>query len=334
MNRFVSFAGAALMALLGFTGGAGAQEYTMRIASGSNSAGFACTDFLTGWAEKIKAESGGRIDYQLYCDGTLGKMGDTVSRVQDGVAEAGWDVPLSYGGRFAAFGVVGLPGLFDDPSLAAGALWKALEAGQLPPVEGVKLAMLQVTGNIGLWTTEPVADLSALQGLKVAMGSKERAIILEQMGGVPLNLRVPEYYQALSKGSADGLFTTDSAIFDFSMTEVAKHSYRAPFGGGIIGVFINQQWYDGLPDDLKQVIDANTGYLASRWAADLLWQEEQRLLQEAQAAGVEIRALTDAELAAWQPAFAAATQNWVDALPDGAKYLDAFKAALLAEASN
>lgn len=335
MKHLLKISAVAAISLLVSSAASLAQEFTMRIAAGSSSAGWNCKEFLPAWAEKIKAASNGRIGYQLYCDGTLGKMGDTVNRVESGIAEAGWDVPLAYGARFAPFGLVGLPGFYEDPSKAGAALWHAYESGALPPVTGVKLGFVQLFGNISLWSTKPIEDLKNLNGLKFGMGSKQRAIILEKMGGVPLNLRVQEYYQSLAKGSADGIFTTDTTIFDFSMTELLKHQYRAAFGGGIVAVFINQAWYDGLPADLKAVIDANTGYETSRWASQLQWDNDRAKVTKAiEDKLVDARDLTTDEIAAWQPAFEAATESWAASLPDGQKYLAAFKAAMEKELGN
>jgi TRAP-type transport system periplasmic protein len=336
VNKFIRMAIASFCALQLTALAAPAADYTMRIASGANSAGFACKEFLTGWAEKVKKDSGGRIDYQLFCDGTLGRMGDTVNRVQNGVADVGWDVPLAYGSRFAPFGVIGLPGLYARPVDAGGAFWKLYENGEIPPAQGVKLVLIQAFNNIGLWTVKPLGDATKLDRLKFAMGSKERAIILQKMGGVPLNLRVPEYYQALAKGAADGLLSNDSSVFDFSITELLKHTYRGKLGGGIVGVFMNEKWYNALPPELKQVIDANSGYAASKWASSLLATSEQALLQNAVTKqGITVHQLSPEELVAWQPAFDAAIASWTSETPNGAAYLEAFRKRLQEEmASN
>lgn len=330
MNNLTKFLAAGVLSIFASCAAmADEAEFTMRIATGASSAGFNCKEFFPAWAEKIKTESGGRIDYKLYCDGTLGRMGDTITRVQNGVADVGWDAPLAYGGRFAAFGVVSLPTLFEKPVEAAGALWRVYESGTIPADPHVKLVLVQVFGNIALWTTGEIEDPTSLQDLKFGMGSKERAIMLEKMGGIPLNIRVPEYYQSLAKGAAFGLFTNDAAIFDYSLTELTKHTYQAPFGAGIASVYMNRQWYEKLPDDLKAVVDANTGYEASKWASTLLWENDRRNVEKAQAEeGVVVHRLSDEQQKAWKPAFDAAEASWIASVPDGQKYLDAFEKAL------
>jgi TRAP-type transport system periplasmic protein len=329
MKKATKYLFATSMLLAAATASAKAQDYTMRIAVGASSKDFVCTDWFPAWGEKIKAESKGRINYQLFCDGTLGKMGDTVTRVEQGVGEVGWDIPLVYGQRFASFGLIGLPNLYDQPSAAAGAMWNTFQSGGIPPIKGLKLIAVQAFDNVSLWTTKEVPDISKLNGMKIGMGSKERSVMLQTMGGIPLALRVPEYYQSLAKGVADGVLTTDTTIFDFKMTELEKHNYRARFGGGVAIVVMNQQWYDALPDDLKKVIDQNSGLEASRTMSEGISKIARSALKTAEdKKAVAVHKLTDAELKAWLPAFNAATKSWTDAQPDGEKYLEAFKKEL------
>lgn len=328
MNHLAKAAATALALVLA-AGAATAADYTMRIASGTNSGGFVCQNFLNVWAEKIKAESGGRIDYQLFCDGVLGRQGDTISRVEEGIADAGWDVPLTYGNRFAEYGAVGVPGLFDDAERAASALWTLYENGTFPAIDGVRIAMIQATPNVEIWTTKPVEDVADLGEIKVSSGSKMRAELVSALGGVPVALRVPEYYQALSKGAVDGLLSTTSAVYDFSLSEVVHNSVRGRFGGGVIFVVLNDQWYQALPDDLKAVIDANSGREASIWATRALTEDsDARLQADVDAGKVALRPISDAEYAAIGPAFATARQTWIDEIRDGEAALAAFEAAL------
>ena len=66
-----------------------------------------------------EAASSGALKIELYPDGALGANGQTFDRVDAGVAEIGWDIPLVYGQRFASLTVVGLPFMFDDTEAAA-----------------------------------------------------------------------------------------------------------------------------------------------------------------------------------------------------------------------
>jgi len=311
------------------TAQAAGAEVTLRIASGTASNGNICNGHLDVWGEQIKAASQGRIDYELYCDGTLAKMGDAVNRVEQGVADVAWDVPGFYGARFAGLNVIGVPGLYSDPEPASGALWNAYTSGALGSYPEVKILWMQVANNYSFFMHKPLADYIDLDGTKIGMGSQIRAAEIDTLGGVPIALKVPEFYQGLSKGAVDGLMTTPGAVFDFGIESLISEVYTAPFGGGFTFVVMNNDTYAALPDDLKAVIDDHSGFETSKQAAAYLRDEEAREI--ASLAGVTTRKAGEAELAALQPALEAGRAVYLKGAPENANYLAAIEAALAAQ---
>lgn len=330
MNLFTKLGGTVALMLATSASIATAEaEFTMRIAAGASSAGNVCNNYLDSWAKEVGEKSGGRIEFKLYCDGTLAKMGDAVNRVQAGVADVAWDVPAAYGARFAGLNVVGVPGLYTDPEPTSGALWKTYKTGVLGEISDVKVLWLQVVNNNSWFMRKPLESYIKLDNAKFGMGSLIRAREIETMGGVPVALKVPEYYQAMSKGLIDGIMTTAGAIFDFGIEELLEEVYHAPFGGGITFVVMNNDFYNSLPDDLKVVIDETTGYERSKWASAYLREEEASKLDSLK--GVSNRHATDEEIAALQPAFAAGRAAYLESAPENAGYLAAIEAALAVE---
>ena len=317
----------AVIALLA-TGMGNAAEFTMTIGTGAASNGNICDGYIDVWAEKIKQESGGRIDYELYCDGTLAKFGDGVARVAAGIADVTWDHPAAYGARFAGINTIGVPNLYSDSVVAAGALWNAYESGALGKDENIKIIAFQPPENNALWTSKPMADPAVPEGMKFGMGSQMRAIVLDNMGVVPVSLRVFEYYQGLSKGAVDGLMTTAGAIFDFKIEELITDVYLGSFGGGTSFVVMSQEFYDGLPDDLKKVIDQNSGYQASRDAAAYLKKSERELVA---GTSIAVHELSDEQMANWVPALQAAREYFISQSEENKSYLETLEAAIAAE---
>ncbi len=322
--------GMALMLGAGATSAAAEAEFTMRLAAGASSSGNVCNDYLDAWGDRVRELSGGRIDYELYCDSALVGMGNGVDRVAQGVADVAWDSPGVYGARFAGLNVIGVPGLYQDPEPASGALWNAFTSGALGSITDVRVLWLQAVPNNSFFMLQPREDYTDLAGAQMGMGSQIRATILESMGGVPVALRVPEYYQAMQRGAVQGLMTTAGAIFDFSIDELIHEVYEAPFGGGLTFVVMNNDFYASLPADLQAVIDQTTGYAQSRWASAHLRDSEAEML--ASLTGVNIRHATEAEAAALQPAIEAGRNVYLNAAPENAGYLAVIEAALAAEA--
>lgn len=332
MNKFKTLGFASAVALIAGGIAANAADFTMRLAAGASSSGNVCNNYLDVWAEEVKEKSGGRIDYTLTCDGKLAKMGDAVNKVSQGVADAAWAIPGFYGARFANFNAIGVPGLYTDPEPASGALWNAYASGELGSVDDVKVLWVQVVNNNSFFMGEPLADYTNLDGAKMGMGSQIRARVLEAIGGVPVALKVPEYYQGLQKGAVDGIMTTAGAIFDFGIQELVKEVYHAPFGGGLTFVVMNNDFYNSLPADLQAVIDETTGYERSKWAAAYLRDNEHDQLAGLE--GVSIRTATDAEVAKLSAGISVGREAFLAAAPENPGYVAAIEKALAAEMSN
>ncbi|MCB1388770.1 MAG: TRAP transporter substrate-binding protein DctP [Rhodobacteraceae bacterium] len=321
--------GATLVLAAGVAAANAEAEFTMRIAAGASSTGNVCNDYLDAWGDRIREASGGRIDYELTCDGALVGMGNAVDRVAQGVADVAWDLPGVYGARFAGINVIGVPGLYTDNEPASGALWQAYESGALGTISDVRVLWFQAVPNNSFFMLEPHDDYVHLNGIQMGMGSQIRAAILEAMGGVPVALRVPEYYQAMQRGTVQGLMTTAGAVFDFSVDELIHEVFEAPFGGGVTFTVMSNDFYNSLPADLQAVIDANSGYDQSRWASAFLRDNEAAQLTTLE--NVNIREATDEELAALQPAIEAGRSVYLASAPENAGYLAAIEAALQAQ---
>jgi TRAP-type C4-dicarboxylate transport system substrate-binding protein len=333
--KLTTFLASAAFALV-MGGAAHAQDpIVLKFSADSPSTGNVCSGgYMDAWAKKIEEDSAGKLKIELVCDGLLGKVGDNVNRVAAGVADIGWDLPLAYGKRFAPLGVIGVPGLYADAEVAGGALWKLQEAGKTGvKFEDVKLLWIQGVPNTAYYLKAKPASHTDLTGLKIAMGSKMRATMINAMGGVPIQLGPPEYYQAIQKGAADGAQSTVGAIGAYKLQELLHYYVYGPFGGGFTFIVMNPNSYAKLPDDLKKVIDDNSGYMMSRKASAFLRDWEDKFLKEKMLsiAGNERVDLTADEVAAWQKAFAAAEGDWVGSVEGGPAILADFKAALAAE---
>ena len=323
-SALLATAGAMLIA-----GAAQAQEFTMRIATAVAPSNAICSRMLHDWAEAIKEQSGGRIDYTLDCGGVIAPMGDAINRVAQGVVDVAWDIPLVYGARYASLGVTAIPGTFDDPEPAAGALWQLYADGIIPHEDKVRVAFYQVFNNMVVWSVDPIENLGTLGGLKVAAGSRERAGLISALGGEALGLRPSEYYQALARGAIGGIMTNPAPVYELSLNEYLDNAVIGPLGGGVSVIVMNPGFYDRLPDDLKAVVDANTGRATSEWASTIIRDIDVALIDEHVADGsLTVHRLSAEELAALQPAFDKVTESWVGATEKGAVYLEAFRQAL------
>jgi TRAP-type transport system periplasmic protein len=95
---------------------------------------------------------------------------------------------------------------------------------------------------------------------------------------------------------------------------------------------MNKAKYEGLPDDLKKVIDANSGQAAAAMAGKV-WDEQAVVVSEmVKKRGNTIITLTEEEAARWRKATEPVVENWLKTTKerglDGQKLLDSARAAI------
>lgn len=308
---------------------------TLRFSVPNPSGAKICNTVAAGWAKRVEKTSNGKIKVDVKCDFVLSKIGNTFDRVSTGVADVGWDLPSRYGKRFSSFNALTLPGLYDDVSTMAEALWDVHAAGKIGPVsemKNLKLLWFNVAPNGGLFMNGPLKDHTDLDGAKVAVGNSVRAAMVKEMGGVPLSLSVKEYYQSISKGAANGTLTTNTAVVALKINEVTDYYVEGPFGGGLTFFVMNRDKYNSLSPELQTVIDNASGKGASRWSSGVIAEDGAEKFAK-MAKGKTRISLSADEVKAWQPAFDSATKGWITANPEGAKSLEALKAALAMKAT-
>ncbi len=313
-----------------------AQEVTLTFSMPSSSRSPLCARIATPWAEKIETESEGRLKIEVVCDSVLSKVGDTFTRIESGVMDMGYDQTSRYGSRFGSLRAIAVPGMFDAPDEGSVALHKAVADGALGSEQELgDLHPLFFIGfeNSTVFLREKPEDLASLDGVKIVSSSKTRALLTTEMGGVPVSLGISEFYQALNKGAADGTMTTFGAVMAFNLHEVTNFFIEGPLGGDAGMVAINRDVYESLPEDLRAILDANSGPEMTRkatltpynWGTGRFGKEV--LSQE----GKELIKLEGDLLAAWQPAIDEARADWLEANPGGQAYIDVMSQYIAAE---
>lgn len=219
---------------------------------------------LDVWADKIEAASDGRIKVDRYPSMQLGgSPPELVDQAIDGVADIIWTVVGYTPGRFPTTEVFELPFFVRDAGAASYAYWKMYDA-HMKDTEFKDLHILGtwVHGPGLFHTADPVETPADLQGMKIRGGSRLVNQMLEAVGATPVGMPVPAVSEALSKGVIDGTTLPWEVTSALKVAELV-HNHTEFQGNGLYTLtFImamNKGVYDGLPDDLKTIIDQNSG---------------------------------------------------------------------------
>jgi TRAP-type C4-dicarboxylate transport system substrate-binding protein len=113
-----------------------------------------------------------------------------------------------------------------------------------------------------LHTADPVETPADLQGMKIRGGSRLVNELLSLAGATPVGMPVPAIPEGLSKGVIDGTTIPWEVTSALKIPELVENhtEFEGPalYNLGFV-LAMNKGVYDGLPDDLKTVMDENSG---------------------------------------------------------------------------
>lgn len=273
MNKLLSTALGGAVALALTAGLSAAQEVTLRCQHFLSPKASVPAFFITPWAEKVEADSNGRIKVEVYPAMQLGgKPPALYDQIRDGVIDCGWALPAYTPGRFPESEAFELPFMTSMSAEATSkAFWEFYEAYLTERLSDIHVMAVHVHGpGVIHKKGEPVTALEDFAGLKLRGPSRQANALLETVGATPVGMPVPAFPEALSKGIVDGGVIPWEIVPPLKVHELAdSHTHiggdRALYNTTFIWG-MNKRTYDSLPDDLKAVIDANSGLETSAWA--------------------------------------------------------------------
>jgi TRAP-type C4-dicarboxylate transport system substrate-binding protein len=288
---------------------------------------------LAPWAEKVMADSGGRIKVEKYDAMALGGTPpQLVDQVTDGVVDLIWTVVGYTPGRYPSTEAFELPFLMTTGEATSKAFHEYCEKNCAEEFAGMKVIAWHAHGPGLIHSKNPVAKLEDMQGLKIRGGSRMINIMLEKLGATPVGMPVPAVTESLSKGVIDATTIPWEVTPSLKVSELVKnHTGFSGANGLYTQTFVfamNQASYDALPDDLKAIIDQNSGIETAAMMGRVMDEGDKAGLKIAQDLGNNIVALDEAETQRWKDAAAPIEQLWVDEMTGKGKD----GAALVAEA--
>lgn len=326
----------ALAATLPLAPAALAQEVTLRLHQMLPMQATIPSKAIQPWIEKVEKESGGRIAVQHFPSMQLGgKPPALYGQAEDGVVDLVWTVLGYTPGRFPKTEAFELPFMTGDAEADSRAFHTYVTENAMDEFSTTKPLVFHVHGPGWIHSSKPIQSLDDMRGLKVRGPTRVINSMLTKLGAEPVGMPVPAVPSALQKGVIDATVIPWEVTLPLKVSElVENHSGFSTAPGLYTATFVmtmNKAAYEKLPDDLKKVIDDNSGpeTAALFGAAMAAGDEEGRA--KAEGSGNTIVEL-EADRAKWEEAAKAVTEEWVSEMDgkglDGQKLVDAAKAAV------
>ena len=342
MIRIAVLATASTIAFWAGTGAAAEVTLTVHHFLGPQSP--AHTRLLQPWAERVAEQSEGRIAVEIFPSMSMGgRPPELYRQVRDGFADVVWTLPGYTPGVFPRSEVFELPtvhqGSARDTNLAIQEVWPMIEAD----FADVHPLLVHVhAGNALHMRTAAVTSLDDVQGLRIRTPSRTGAWMIEAWGAEPVGMPVPDLPPALSRGTIDGALVPFEIMPPLNLHEITAYSIEGAdgsrFGAAVFLLAMNKDRYEALPDDLKAVIDANSGAALAE-EMGIVWDEVEEVGKRLQReSGGEILELDEEAKAAFDAQGAGVVDRWVDEAGalgfDAEALVEAARAAVRAQQVN
>jgi TRAP-type C4-dicarboxylate transport system substrate-binding protein len=306
---------------------AAAQDVTLRFQHFVSPKSANPTYFMQPWADKIEADSNGRIKVELYPFMQLGgKATAQYDLIRDGAIDGGWVIPGYQPGRFPEAEALELPFMTGKSAEEASeAAWVYTQQHLMDDFADVHLIAAHMHGPGLIHKKGPaVATVEDLQGLKLRGPSRPATLLLDRLGAIPVGMAVPAFPEALAKGVLDGGVITWEMSPSLKLDELTDSHTDVAGDRSLYNLYflwaMNKARYDSLPDDLKAVIDANSGMMASAWAGRAHDEGDAVGKQAMMDSGNEIAEMSVEETDRIKALGAEVTEEWIAEVT--AKWLD------------
>jgi TRAP-type transport system periplasmic protein len=210
-------------------------------------------EVFSPFAKELEQRTQGRVKITFYPGEALGKARDHYDMAVRGISDISVFIHGYTAGRFPLAGVIELPIGVPSGKIGSRILWELYEQYMKQEYTGVKILMVSASepGQVHA-TKKTVKALGDMKGLRLRSSGPQQMALVRALGASPLTIPIPELYDALQKGMADGALLPFSAIKDFKLGEVIKHHTIANIFVMTSGLVMNLNTWNSLsgrPED-------------------------------------------------------------------------------------
>ena len=273
-------------------------------------------DMLVPLAKRIEKASNGRLKLALFASMSLGgRPGDLYDQAIDGAVDIALTLPGYTAGRFNRTEVFELPFIMENNIATSKAFWDFVQSDlQASEYEETRILAAWVHGPGVLHSKQPIQKLEDLAGKEMRGPTRVVTDMLGELGAIPLGMPLPKIPSSLSKGVIVGAFLPWSVTPSIRLAELVDYhtefsGARSPYTATFV-LAMNHDSYAALPDDLRALLDAETGKALSASSATAMHNAD--AFGREKAGTNSIIVLDKTEVTRWEKAAHPVYTRWLE----------------------
>ena len=273
--------------------------------------------------EEAESASDGQITFDWYDSGTLLEADQLVPGLTQGVADLIFTTSSYISSTYPILGVYELPFMLDTfedqrEALAFDSELRGFLNEQLAEQNLMSIGTMPTTFQ-WIWTADKqITSPEDVEGMRIRVAGPLEGRTVEALGGSPVTMSSAEVYEALERGTIDGLISYIGTIPGRSLQEVIKYGAAAPFGAYSVDAYVRADWFEELPEAHQEAL-LEAGRVYSEQGTEEMVQVHEGEYREAiESAGVEITELDAEQIAVFEEAVAETYDQWKATVKDEA----------------
>ena len=265
------------------------------------------------WADRINAQGKGIVQIDVRDGFTLASSQNFYDRLLQDVMQISFGSLNYLAGKFKLSEVIALPFIMNSAEQESVVFWRLYRTGMLDSeFDQIVPLFFQGFPPVSMHLVkEPAGKLENIRGLKFIASGKIPTAVVQRLGGSPLSIGLTDSYQALQRGTADGIDFPMAALPDFKLDEVTHYHITAAFGGGPGGVWMTKAKFNALPAEARKIVMDNSGEAQSRRAGKILDQLGAKVRRDLETSKDQIVVgLTPEQTETWSAALKPIVDEW------------------------
>ncbi len=251
-----------------------APRFTFKLHHALSSVSCAHVNFLVPWARAVEAQAGGRIRIDIFPSMQLGGQPvELFDQARDRVADIVWTRPSETPGRFPRIELFELPFVPPRRALVGSKAIQDFSAENLKDeFREVHPICFSCADRGIVHTSRPVQTADDMKGLRLDVRTRFAGEAVQALGARALLMPSAQLPLAITRHIVDGCVVPWNMVPALKLYDLLKaHTDFADYSLSTTTFVLamNKAAYEGLPADLKKVIDDNSGQVAAGMAGTM-----------------------------------------------------------------